>query len=102
MEVRNNGQGVARVPMLFPKLVYLYDEELHAEGKPMREDFKFAVYCQSQTMFPDLLGLTGASVENDANDVYKKYHVATSPMGWVKTAHLKLGEPTNVGCLFNV
>ena len=81
MEVRNNGQGVAKVPMLFPKLVYLYDEELHDEGKPMREDFKYAVYCQSQTMFPDLLGLTGASVENDANDVYKKYHVATSPMG---------------------
>ena len=81
MEVRNNGQGVAKVPMLFPKLVYLFDEELHDEGKPMREDFKFAVYCQSQTMFPDLLGLTGASVDNDANDVYKKYHVATSPMG---------------------
>lgn len=80
MEVRNNGQGVARVPMLFPKLVYLFDEELHDEDKPMREDFKFAVYCQSQTMFPDLLGLTGASVENDANDVYKKYHVATSPI----------------------
>ena len=81
MEVRNGGQGVAKVPMLFPKLVYLFDEELHADGKPMREDFKFAVYCQSQTMFPDLLGLTGASVDNDANDVYKKYHVATSPMG---------------------
>ena len=81
MEVRNGGQGAAKVPMLFPKLVYLFDEELHDEGKPMREDFKFAVYCQSQTMFPDLLGLTGASVDNDANDVYKKYHVATSPMG---------------------
>ena len=81
MEVRNGGQGEAKVPMLFPKLVFLYDEELHAEGKPYREDFKYAVYCQSQTMFPDLLGLTGASVDNDANDVYKRYHVATSPMG---------------------
>ena len=81
MEVRNNGQGVARVPMLFPKLIYLFDEELHGEGKPMREDFKFAVYCQSQTMFPDLCSLTGYSVENDICDVYKKYHVATSAMG---------------------
>ena len=80
MEVRNNGQGVAKVPMLFPKLVFLCDEELHDEGKPFREDFKYAVYCQSQTMFPDLLGLTGASVDNDANDIYKKYRVATSPI----------------------
>ena len=81
MEIRNGGQGIAKIPQLFPKLVFLYDKELHAEGKPFREDFKYAVYCQSQTMFPDLLGLTGYSVDNDANDVYKKYHVATSPMG---------------------
>ena len=84
MEVRNAGQGVARIPQLFPKLVYLYDKELHAEGKPMREDFVNAVYCQSQTMFPDLLSMTpGENVDTDGNyfEVYGKYGVPTSPMG---------------------
>ena len=81
MEVRNAGQGVARIPQLFPKLVYLFDHNLHAKGKTMRQDFEYAVYCQSQTMFPDLLSLTGYSVENDICDVYKKHGIATSPMG---------------------
>lgn len=81
MEVRNAGQGVARIPQLFPKLVYLYDHSLHSKGKDLRKDFEYAVYCQSQTMFPDFLSLTGDSTENDICDVYKKHGVATSPMG---------------------
>jgi hypothetical protein len=52
-------------------------------------------------MFPDFCSLTGYSVENDICDIYKRYGVATSAMG-EQIAHLKLGEPTNVGCLFNV
>lgn len=81
MEVRNAGQGEARVPMLFPKLIYLFDHNLHGKGKELREDYEYAVYCQSQTMFPDFCSLTGYSVENDICDIYKRYGVATSAMG---------------------
>ena len=81
MEVRNAGQGEARVPMLFPKLIYLFDHNLHGKGKELREDYEYAVYCQSQTMFPDFCSLTGCSVENDICDIYKRYGVATSAMG---------------------
>lgn len=81
MEVRNAGQGEARVPMLFPKLIYLFDHNLHSKGKELREDYEYAVYCQSQTMFPDFCSLTGYSVENDICDIYKRYGVATSAMG---------------------
>lgn len=84
MEVRNGGQGEAKVPMLFPKLVYLYDKDLHSEGKEMREDFKYAVYSQSQTMFPDLLSMTPADYVDSKDNyfgVYKDHKVATSPMG---------------------
>lgn len=81
MDVRRKGQGVARIPQLFPKLVFLFDHNKHGKGKPMRQLYENAVYCQSQTMFPDLLSLTGDSVENDICDIYKRYGVATSPMG---------------------
>lgn len=84
MDVRNGGQGKAKIPQLFPKLVYLYDKDLHGKGHAMREDFEYAVYCQSQTMFPDLLSLTPTDVRVDKTgnyfEVYEKYGVATSPI----------------------
>lgn len=83
MDVRRGGQGAEgrKVPVLFPKLVFLFDHDKHGKGQPHRDLFESAVYCQSQCQFPDLLSLTGDSTENDICDIYKRYGVATSPMG---------------------
>jgi ribonucleoside-triphosphate reductase len=45
LKVRSNGQGKAgfKKPVLFPKLTFLYDENLHGEGKPMEYLFDVAV-----------------------------------------------------------
>lgn len=82
MDVRRGGQGAdgKKVPVLFPKLVFLFDHDKHGKGKPSRDLFESAVYCQSQCQFPDLLSLTGDSTENDICDIYKRYGVATSPI----------------------
>ena len=83
MKVRQGGQGREgrKVPVLFPKLVFLFDHAKHGKNAPMRDLYESAVYCQSQCQFPDLLSLTGDSTENDICDIYKRYGVVTSPMG---------------------
>ena len=41
LEVRAGGQGKPghKKPVLFPKIVFLYDENLHGPGKPGRRSF---------------------------------------------------------------
>ena len=63
---------------LFPKIVFLYDEELHGEGKDLEELFEAAVLCSSKTMYPDWLSLSG---EGYVASIYKKYGEIISPMG---------------------
>ncbi|MFI3329577.1 MAG: anaerobic ribonucleoside-triphosphate reductase [bacterium] len=80
MKVRMNGQGKKglKKPVLFPKLVFLYDENLHAEGKELNDIFELGLECSSKTMYPDWLSLTG---EGYISDIYKKYNRIISPMG---------------------
>lgn len=80
LEVHKGGQGKKenKKPVLFPKIVFLYDEELHGEGKPLYDVFQAGVECSAKTMYPDWLSLTGDSYVADA---YKKYGVVISPMG---------------------
>lgn len=61
LHVRRRGQGKKgnKKPVLFPKIVFLYDEELHGEGKELEELFEAAVLCSSKTMYPDWLSLSG-------------------------------------------
>jgi ribonucleoside-triphosphate reductase len=75
-----NGQGKEgfKKPVLFPKLVFLYDEELHSEGKEMEDIYSVALDCSSKCMYPDFLSLTG---EGYIADMYKKYKTPISPMG---------------------
>ena len=42
LEVRKNGQGKDghKKPVLFPKIVFLYDENLHGPGKPLEDVFE--------------------------------------------------------------
>lgn len=82
LETRMNGQGKPgkKKPVLFPKLVFLYDEEKHGKGKKLEDVFEAGIACSSKTMYPDWLSLTG---EGYVPSMYKKYGVdgVISPMG---------------------
>ena len=80
LKTRQGGQGKkdCKKPVLFPKIVFLYDEELHGEGKPLEDLFKAGVECSKKTMYPDWLSLTG---EGYVASMYKKYKKVVSPMG---------------------
>lgn len=80
LKVRMNGEGKEgfKKPVLFPKIVFLYDEELHGEGKINEDLFEAGIDCSSKTMYPDWLSLTG---EGYVADMYKKYKRVISPMG---------------------
>lgn len=80
LRVRMGGQGKKNLkkPVLFPKLTFLYDENLHGEGKEMETLFDLALECSSKTMYPDFLSLTG---EGYIPSMYKKYGQVISLMG---------------------
>lgn len=80
LDVRRKGQGKDgyKKPVLFPKLIFLYDEEIHGEGKISEDVFNCAVECCSTSMYPDILSLSG---EGYVSDMYKKYKKPISPMG---------------------
>ena len=92
LKVHAEGQGrkSAKRPVLFPKLIFLYDENLHSEGKENYDVFLEAINCSSKTMYPDYLSLTG---EGYVPEMYKKYGTPISPMGKCKLAHVKPIEP---------
>ncbi|EOS47061.1 anaerobic ribonucleoside-triphosphate reductase [Lachnospiraceae bacterium A2] len=80
LEVRRKGQGKAgcRKPVLFPKLVFLYDENLHGPGKELEDVFEIGIECSRKTMYPDWLSLTGKGY---ISSMYKQYGEIISPMG---------------------
>ena len=80
LEVRRGGQGKTghKKPVLFPKIVFLYDENLHGPGKPLEDVFEAGVACSAKTMYPDWLSLTGKGY---VASMYKKYSKIISPMG---------------------
>ena len=80
MKVRKEGQGKAgfKHPVLFPKLSFFYDENLHGEGKEFEWLFDEALDCSMKTMYPDFISCTG---DGYAPSIYKKYGVPISRMG---------------------
>lgn len=74
------GQGKEgfKRPVLFPKLIFLYDENLHGTGGELEELFNVAIQCSSKCMYPDFLSLTG---EGYVPSMYKKYGKVVYPMG---------------------
>lgn len=80
LEVHAKGQGKDgnKKPVLFPKLVFLYDESLHGEGCINEDVFEAGIECSSKTMYPDWLSLTG---DGYVPSIYKKYKRVVSPMG---------------------
>lgn len=80
LNVHKNGEGKkeCKKPVLFPKIVFLYDENLHGPGGELEDVFEVGVECSSKTMYPDWLSLTG---DGYVASIYKKYGRVISPMG---------------------
>ena len=80
LEVRKCGQGKkeCKKPVLFPKIVFLYDKDLHGKGCINEDLYHAGVECSKKTMYPDWLSLTG---EGYISEMYKKYKRVISPMG---------------------
>lgn len=80
LKVRKEGQGNKgfKHPVLFPKLSFFYDEELHGEGKELEWLFEEALDCSSKAMYPDYISCTG---DGYAPEIYKKYGKTISRMG---------------------
>ncbi|QFJ55563.1 anaerobic ribonucleoside-triphosphate reductase [Pseudobutyrivibrio xylanivorans] len=80
LKVRSIGQGRPgfKKPVLFPKIVFLYDEKLHGVGGELEDVFEAGIDCSRKTMYPDWLSLTG---EGYIASMYKKYGKVISPMG---------------------
>lgn len=80
LNVHKNGQGKKghKRPVLFPKLVFLYDKNLHGPGCINEDVFNAGIECSMKTMYPDWLSLTG---DGYVSEMYKKYGEVVSPMG---------------------
>ncbi len=83
LNVHKEGQGKNgfKRPVLFPKIVFLYDKDLHGDGSekyPSADVFNAGIECSAKTMYPDWLSLTG---DGYVAEMYKKYKRVVSPMG---------------------
>ena len=80
LNVRRKGQGKDghKKPVLFPKLVFLYDENLHGPGGELEDVFEAGIECSRKTMYPDWLSLTGKGY---VAGMYRQYGKIISPMG---------------------
>lgn len=80
LQVRGEGQGKPghKPPVLFPKIVFLYDEKLHGKGMPLEDVFEAGIACSSKAMYPDWLSLSG---EGYVPQMYQTYGQVISPMG---------------------
>lgn len=80
LQVHKKGQGKPenRKPVLFPKIVFLYDENIHGIGKINEDVFEEGVSCSAKTMYPDWLSMSGKGY---ISSMYKQYGKVISPMG---------------------
>lgn len=102
LKVHAKGQGKKenKKPVLFPKIVFLYDKDLHGKGKELEDLFEAGVECSRKTMYPDWLSLTG---DGYVASMYKKYKKVISPMGcraflspWFERGGMKPADENDV------
>ncbi len=102
LNTRKNGQGKkeCKKPVLFPKLVFLYDKNLHGKGGELEDVFEAGLECSQRSMYPDWLSLTG---EGYVASMYKKYKKVVSPMGcraflspWYERGGMKPADENDV------
>ena len=77
MRMRGQGEEGSRVPVVFPKLVFIYDSNLHGEGKEFEDLFKLAVECSKVAQYPDFLSIDAGYLK----EVYDKTGVIVQGMG---------------------
>lgn len=77
LNTRMNGHGENHKPVVFPKLVYLYEENYLSAFQEARDIFELAIECSSKCMYPDYLSLNHGKV----GEIYHRTGAITSPMG---------------------
>mgnify|MGYP000789572297 CR=1 FL=1 len=79
LEVHKNGQGKKghKKPVLFPKIVFLYDKAIHGEGGIAEDVFEAGLDCSSKTMYPDWLSMSGQGYISSMYKKYKKVIIAS-------------------------
>ncbi len=76
--MRGQGKKACKKPVLFPKIVFLYDKKLHGKGKELEDVFEAGLECSQRSMYPDWLSLSG---DGYVAGIYQKYGKIVSPMG---------------------
>lgn len=79
LRVRRHGHGKDGKPVVFPKLVYLYDEKQIDSDRASSELFDEAVRTSSECMYPDYLSLSSES--GSVSQIFQEKGAITSPMG---------------------
>ena len=79
LTTRRNGHGPNHHPVVFPKLVYLYDQKQIDADEWSRDLFDEAVKTSAECMYPDYLSLS--SDYGTVSKLYREKGVITSPMG---------------------
>lgn len=78
LDVRMNGQGKSKKPVVFPKLVYIYDQKRHDENICQGQLYSKAIECCSKAMYPDFLSVSGHGAVAEA---FERSGKVISPMG---------------------
>lgn len=79
LDTRMKGHGGKQV--VFPKLVYLFDEEQVKNDLDSKQVYTKAIECSSKCMYPDWLSLRGDPEHNVVADTFINHGAITSPMG---------------------
>lgn len=79
LETRMAGQGKkgGKTPVLFPKLIFTYEDKIHGENAICEDVFELACKCSKDTMYPDFLSLDAGYV----GEMYKKTGKIITMMG---------------------
>lgn len=78
LDVRMNGQGKNKKPVVFPKLVYIHDQTRHALDICQARLYNKAIECCSKAMYPDFLSVSGHGAVAEA---FERSGKVISPMG---------------------
>lgn len=79
LNTRKNGHGQHHKPVVFPKLVYLYDQDQIDNDVYSSQLFDLAVRTSSECMYPDYLSLS--SKYGTVSRLFAEQRAITSPMG---------------------
>ncbi|RZT00469.1 anaerobic ribonucleoside-triphosphate reductase [Cuneatibacter caecimuris] len=80
LNVHKEGQGRPgnKKPVLFPKIVFLFDKKIHGPGGACEDVFEAGIACSARTMYPDWLSMSGKGY---ISSMYQRYGKVISPMG---------------------